>query len=151
MITLESTVWIVVRICLGIFLSVVLSAVTWVLSRLFLQYLVLDETTIYIMQSLIIGIPAGIGAVAAWWNPDSPLLFRLMGAFVIPPATSLCAWLTIELRGVYIYYGLLGGSHRVPVIDIGDLLSTVIVSSIIAANALAAALYLYRLFLHRET
>ena len=134
MITLESTVWIVVRICLGIFLSVVLSAVTWVLSRLFLQYLALDETTIYIMQSLLIGIPAGIGAVAAWWNPDSPLLFRLMGAFVIPPATSLCAWLTIEIRGVYIYYGLLGGSHRVPVIDIGDLLSTVIVSSIIAAN-----------------
>ena len=151
MITLESTVWIVVRICLGIFLSVVLSAATWVMSRLFLQYLTLDETTIYITQSLIIGIPAGIGAAAAWWNSDSPLIFRLAGAFVIPPATSLCAWITIEIRGIYTYYGLLAGSHRVPVIDIGDLLSTVIVSSIIAANCLAAAFYLYRLFFHRET
>ena len=150
MLTLESAVWIVVRTCVGIFLSVVLSAATWVVSRLFLQYLALDTTTIYITQSLVVGIPAGIGAVAAWWNTEAPVWQRVLIAVSVPHATALCAWLTLEIRGVYSYYGLLGGSHRVPVIDIGDLLGTVIVAAIIAANILAAAPYLFRLFHHRQ-
>ena len=150
MTTLESAVWIVARICLGIFLPVVLLGVTWVLSRLFLQYVALETTTIYITQSLIIGIPAGIGAVAAWWDLEAPVRLRLATARTVPPATALCAWLTVEVRGVYTYYGLLGGSHRVPVIDIGDLLSTIIVASLIAANILAATPYFYRLPRHRE-
>ena len=150
MTALESAVWIVARAFLGIFLPLVLLGVTWVLSRLFLQYLTLETTTIYIVQSLIIGIPAGIGAVVAWWNLEAPTILRATTALIVPPATALCAWLTVEIRGVYTYYGLLGGSHRVPVIDLGDLLSTIVVASVIAANILAAAPYLYRLFRHRE-
>lgn len=150
MLTLESAVWILARICLGIFLPVVLLGVAWVLSRLFLQYLALETTTIYITQSLVIGIPAGIGAVAAWWNLEAPATLKVITASIVPPATALCAWLTVEIRGVYTYYGLLGGSHRVPVIDLGDLLSTIIVASLIAANILAAAPYFYRLARHRE-
>ena len=150
MLTLESAVWIITRICLGIFLPVVLLGVTWVLSRLFLQYLTLEASTIYITQALIIGVPAGIGAVAAWWNLEAPATLKVITALVVPPATALCAWLTVEIRGVYTYYGLLGGSHRVPVIDLGDLLGTIIVASLIAANILAAVPYLYRLFRHDE-
>ena len=150
MLTLESAVWIVARVFLGIFLPIVLLGVTWVLSRLFLQYLTLETTTIYITQSLIVGIPAGIGAVVAWWNLEAPATLKMIAVLIIPPATALCAWITLEIRGVYTYYGLLGGSHRVPVIDIGDLLSTVIVASVIAANVLAAAPYFYRLLRHRE-
>ena len=146
----EAAIWIIVRVFLGIFLPVVLLGVTWVLSRLFLQYVALEETTIYLTQSLIIGIPAGIGAVVAWWNLEAPVRVRLATAFIVPPATALCAWLTVEIRGVYTYYGLLGGSHRVPVIDIGELLSTIIVASLIAANILAAVPYFYRLLRHRE-
>ncbi len=146
----ETAIWIIVRVFLGIFLPVVLLGVTWVLSRLFLQYVALEETTIYLTQSLIIGIPAGIGAVVAWWNLEAPVRVRLATAFIVPPATALCAWLTVEIRGVYTYYGLLGGSHRVPVIDIGELLSTIIVASLIAANILAAVPYFYRLLRHRE-
>lgn len=151
MLTIESAAWIVARICLGIFLPVVLLGITWVLSRLFLQYLTLEASTIYITQALIIGVPAGIGAVAAWWNLEAPARLRVITALIVPPATAFCAWLTIEIRGVYTYYGLLGGSHRVPVIDIGDLLSTIIIASLITANTLAAAPYFYRLFRHRET
>ena len=150
MLTLESAVWIVARVFLGIFLPIVLLGVTWVLSRLFLQYLTLETTTIYITQSLIVGIPAGIGAVVAWWSLESPTITRVVTALTVPPTTALCAWITLEIRGVYTYYGLLGGSHRVPVIDIGDLLSTIIVASVIAANVLAAVPYLYRLLRHRE-
>jgi len=147
---LESVTWIVVRAFLGIFLPAVLLGVTWVLSRLFLQYLSLETTTIYITQSLIIGVPAGIGAVAAWWSLEAPTRLHVLSALLIPPATSLVAWMTVEIRGVYTYYGLLGGSHRVPVIDIGDLLSTIIVASLISANAFAATPYLYRLLRHGE-
>ena len=150
MTTLESAIWIIARAFLGIFLPLVLSGTTWVISRLFLQYLTLETATIYITQSLIIGIPAGIGAVVAWWNPESPMRLRLLSAVLIPLATALCAWLVLEIRGVYTYYGLLGGSHRVPVIDIGDLLGAIIVASVIAANILAATPYIYRLIRHRE-
>ena len=150
MLTLESAVWIIARICLGIFLPVVLLGVTWVLSRLFLQYLALEASTIYITQALIIGVPAGIGAVAAWWNLEAPATLKMITVLIVPPATAFCAWLTVEIRGVYTYYGLLGGSHRVPVIDIGDLLSTIIVASLVTANILAAAPYFYRLFRHDE-
>ncbi len=151
MLTIESAVWIIARICLGIFLPVVLLGVTWVLSRLFLQYLTLEASTIYITQALIVGIPAGIGAVVAWWNIEAPATLKVITALIVPPATALCAWLTVEIRGVYTYYGLLGGSHRVPVIDIGDLLSTIIIAPLITANILAAVPYLYRLACHRET
>lgn len=150
MITLESAVWIVARLCLGVFLPVVLFATTWILSRLFLQYLTLEATTIYITQSLIIGVPAGIGAVAAWWNLDAPTRFHVLSVVLVPLGTALVAWAAVEVRGVYTYYGLLGGSHRVPVIDLGDLLGTIIVTSLITANVLAAAPYFYRLFRHRE-
>ena len=150
MLTLESAVWIIARICLGVFLPVVLLGVTWVLSRLFLQYLTLEASTIFITQALIIGVPAGIGAVAAWWNLEAPATLKMITALVVPPTTALCAWLTVEIRGVYTYYGLLGGSHRVPVIDLGDLLGTIIVASLITANILAAAPYFYRLFRHDE-
>ena len=151
MLTLESVVWIVARICLGIFLPVVLLGVAWVLSRLFLQYLTLEASTIYITQALIIGVPAGIGAVAAWWNLEAPATLKVVTALIVPPTTALCAWFTVEIRGVYTYYGLLGGSHRVPVIDLGDLLSTIIIASLVAANILAAAPYFYRLARHRES
>ena len=146
----ETAIWIIVRVFLGIFLPVVLLGVTWVLSRLFLQYVSLEETTIYLTQSLIIGIPAGIGAVVAWWNLEAPVRVRLATALIVPPATALCAWLTVEVRGIYTYYGLLGGSHRVPVIDIGDLLSTIVIASLISANIFAATPYLYRLVRHGE-
>ena len=151
MTSLEAAIWIVARTFLGIFLPLVLLGITWVLSRLFLQYLTLETTIIYITQSLIIGIPAGIGAVVAWWNLDAPARIHVMSAVLIPLATALVAWLTVEIRGVYTYYGLLGGSHRVPVIDLGDLLSTIIVASLITANALAAPIYLYRLIRHHES
>jgi hypothetical protein len=150
MLTLESTAWIIARICLGTFLPVVLLGTTWVLSRLFLQYLTFEASTIYITQSLIIGVPAGIGAVVAWWNLEAPATLKVITTLTVPPATAFCAWLTVEIRGVYTYYGLLGGSHRVPVIDLGDLLSTIIISSLITANILAAAPYFYRLFRHHE-
>ncbi len=149
--TLDSAIWIVARLLVGIFLSLALSVVVWVISRLFLQYVSLDATTIFATQSLIIGIPAGIGAVAAWWNLEAPARVRVFTALIVPPATALCAWLTVEIRGVYTYYGLLGGSQRVPVIDIGDLLGTIIVASLIAANVLAATPYLYRLLRHHES
>ena len=150
MLTLESAAWIIARVCLGIFLPVVLLATTWVLSRLFLQYLTLEASAIYIAQALIIGVPAGIGAVAAWWNLEAPAMQKVITALAVPPTTALCAWLTVEIRGVYTYYGLLGGTHRVPVIDLGDLLGTIIIASLIAANILAAAPYFYRLARHRE-
>ncbi len=151
MTSLESAVWIIVRAILGIFLSVAFAASTWVLSRLFLQNLTLDATTFFVTQSLIIGIPAGIGAAAAWWNQDSPRILRVLAAIFIPTATFVCAWLTVEIRGVYTYHALFDGSRRIPVIDTGDILTTLIASSVIAANGIAAALYLYRLIRHRET
>ena len=151
MLNLESAVWIVVRLCVGVFLSVVMAAAVWVLSRLFLQYVALDTAIIFITHSLIIGIPAGLGAVAAWWNTEAPTWLKAGAVVMVPLATAIFVWLTLEIRGVYTYYGLLAGSHRVPVIDIGDLLGTIIVASVIASNALAAAPYLYRLIRHRET
>ena len=151
MTNLETAIWIVARAALGIFLPSVLSAVAWVLSRLFLQYLTLEATTIYITQSLIIGIPVGIGAVAAWWEPDSLARQHILTLVTVPPITALASWLTVEVRGVYTYYGLLGGSQRIPVIDLGDLLGTIFIASLITANIVAAAPYLYRLLSHRET
>lgn len=150
MLNLEAAVWTLARAVLGIFLSVASSASIWVLSRLFLQNLTLDTTAFFVTQSLIIGIPAGIGATVAWWNPDSPRVLRLLAAASIPSATFVCAWLTVEIRGVYTYNALFGGSRRIPVIDTGDLLTTLIISSTIAANAIAAILYLYRLIRYRE-
>ena len=147
----ESAIWIVIRLTLGVFLAVALSIVVWVISQLFLRELALASTGYFITQSLIIGVPAGIGAAAAWWNPEHPASMRLASAVLVPAATFLCAWLTIEIRGVETYYALFGGSQRISVIVLGDMLGALIASSVIGGNAAAAAFYIYRLLRYRET
>ena len=89
MTSIESVIWIAARLLLGIFLSLALPAVVWVMSRLFLQYFSLETTTIFLVQSLIIGIPAGIGAVVAWWNLEAPARVRAFTALIVPLATAL--------------------------------------------------------------
>lgn len=151
MISLESAAWILIRTLLGVFISTALSIVVWVLSQLFLRDLALATTSFFITQSLVIGIPAGVGAVAAWWNPDTAGRLRFIYAAIIPIATALCAWLVVEIRGVQTYYALFGGSYRISVIVQGDLLGTLIVSSVLGGNIIAASFYIYRLIRHRET
>ncbi len=150
MMSVESAVWVVVRAVLGIFCSTGLAAIVWVLSRYFPQDSVTATTQFLVTQALIIAVPAGVGATAAWWNPDNPPILRLLYAALIPALTFVCGWLTIAVRGVETYHALFGGTHRVPVIETGDLIGTLIVSSVIGANVIAGGLYVYRLVRYRE-
>lgn len=147
---LESVVWIIARATLGLLLSAGISAAVWVLSRYFPQDALAASTGFFITQSLIVATPAGICAVAAWWNPDSPRRARLLAATLVPAAAFLVSWLTIEIRGVETYNALFAGTHRLPVIATGDLLGVLIITATLSANAAAGALYIYRLLRHNE-
>ena len=148
--SLESVVWIIARATLGLLLSAGISAAVWVLSRYFPQDALAASTGFLITQSLIVATPAGICAVAAWWNPDSPLSARLFAAALVPGAAFLVSWLTIEIRGVETYNALFAGTHRLPVIATGDLLGVLIITATLSANIAAGALYIYRLLRHNE-
>jgi len=147
---LDSVVWIVARATLGLLLSTGISAAVWALSRYFPQDALTASTGFFITQSLIVAMPAGICAVAAWWNPDSPLSARLLATALVPAAAFLVSWLTIEVRGVETYNALFAGTHRLPVIATGDLLGVLIITATLSANITAGALYTYRLFRHNE-
>ncbi len=147
---LESVVWIVARATLGVLLSAGISAAVWALSRYFPQDALAASTGFFITQSLIVAMPAGVCAVAAWWNPDSPLGARLFAAALVPAAAFLVSWLTIEVRGVETYNALFAGTHRLPVIATGDLLGVLIITATLSANVAAGALYIYRLLRHNE-
>lgn len=147
---LESVVWIIARATLGVLLSAGISAAVWVLSRYFPQDALAASTGFFITQSLIVAMPAGICAVAAWWNPDSPRGARLFAAALVPAAAFLVSWLTIEIRGVETYNALFAGTHRLPVIATGDLLGVLIITATLSANIAAGALYIYRLLRHNE-
>ena len=148
--SLESVVWIIARATLGLLLSAGISAAVWVLSRYFPQDALAASTGFLITQSLIVATPAGICAVAAWWNPDSPRGARLLAVALVPAAAFLVSWLTIEIRGVETYNALFAGTHRLPVIETGDLLGVLIITATLSANIAAGALYIYRLLRHNE-
>lgn len=147
---LESALWMLIRVVLGVFLATAFSAAAWVLSRYFPMDTAEASTAFFAVQSLIVGVPAGVGAAAAWWTPDSPARMRLIRAAAIPPATALCALLAIQIRGVETYYGLFAGSHRILVVETGDLLGALIIASVISANIIAAAFYLHGYIRRRE-
>lgn len=147
---LESVVWIIARATLGLLLSAGVSAAVWALSRYFPQDALTASTGFFITQSLIVATPAGICAVAAWWNPDSPLSARLLASAAVPTSAFLVSWLTIEIRGVETYNALFAGTHRLPVIETGDMLGVLIITATLSANVAAGALYIYRLFRHNE-
>lgn len=150
MISLDAALWIVARALLGVFSSVGLAMVTWVISQLFLRDLSVASGGYFLTQALVIGAPAGIGAVAAWWNPNAPASLRLLQAALIPLAAAFGAWLVIEVRGVETYYALFGGSQRIPVVVQGDMLGTLVASSVIIGNAIGAALHIYRVVRYRD-
>ena len=150
MISLDAALWIVARALLGVFSSVGLAMVTWVISQLFLRELSVASGGYFLTQALVIGAPAGVGAVAAWWSPDAPTMQRWLQAALIPLATALGAWLVLEVRGVETYYALFGGSQRIQVVVQGDMLGTLVAASVIIGNAIGGALHIYRVARYRE-
>ena len=150
MISLDACLWIVARALLGVFSSVGLAMVVWVVSQLFLRDLSVASGGYFLTQALVIGMPAGVGAVAAWWSPDAPAMQRWLQATLLPLATALGAWLVLEVRGVETYYALFGGSQRIEVVVQGDMLGTLVVAAVVIGNVIGGALHIWRVVRYRE-
>ena len=150
MISLDACLWIVARALLGVFSSVGLAMVVWVVSQLFLRDLSVASGGYFLTQALVIGAPAGVGAVAAWWSPDAPAMQRWAQVALMPVATGLGAWLVLEVRGVETYYALFGGSQRIEVVVQGDMLGTLVVAAVVIGNAIGGALHIWRVVRYRE-
>ena len=150
MISLDACLWIVARALLGVFSSVGLAMVVWVVSQLFLRDLSVASGGYFLTQALVIGAPAGVGAVAAWWSPDAPAWMRWAQVALMPLATALGAWLVLEVRGVETYYALFGGSQRIEVVVQGDMLGTLVVAAVVIGNAIGGALHIWRVVRYRE-
>jgi hypothetical protein len=148
--TTEILIGVIVRGVLGVFLAVFLGLSVWMITWLYLQTVALGSTSFIVVQSAVVGAPAGLGAAVAWWNTESGRKVRGFALLVAIGAAFLGAWLAVEVRGIDTHFALFGGSSRVEVLSLGNMVATLTFASVIMGNATAAAFYIYRATRHRE-
>ncbi|MCY4655079.1 MAG: hypothetical protein OXC95_18175 [Dehalococcoidia bacterium] len=138
-----------VRLMLGGPLSLALGFVAWLMGWWF-QGARVGTDTFFTVQGIITGVATGSVAAFFWWNTETPLKTQWIYAITVL-AVAICSPLVVmQIAEIDTYNTLIGPSRRVAVIVKGDLISTMIFSSTIAANVVAAALGMYRMFRHRE-
>ena len=135
---------------LGLALSAIAGFVVWLGIWPYVHGPALSEPRFVAMLALVIGTPSGLATALLWRNSESPRRIRWLLALVALAVAVVTPCVVMLIKGVQTYYGLFGGSIRLPVIDVADALFTMLVSSAVAANIVAGALATYRMARYRE-
>ena len=138
-----------VRLMLGGPISLALGFAAWLMGWWF-QGARVGTDTFFTVQGVITGIVTGAVAAFFWWNTETPPKVQWIYAITVFVAAIASPIVLTQFAEIDTYNTLIGPSRRVAVIVKGDLISTMIFSSAIAANAVAAGLGIYRMFRHRE-
>lgn len=138
-----------VRLMLGGPLSLALGFVAWLMGW-WLQGARVGTDTFFTVQGVITGIATGSVAAFFWWNTETPPKVQWSYALAVLVVAIASPIIVMQFDEIDTYNTLIGPSRRVAVIVKGDLISTMIFSSTIGANAVAAALGMYRMFRYRE-
>lgn len=138
-----------VRLMLGGPLSLALGFVAWLMGWWF-QGARVGTDTFFTVQGVITGIATGAVVAFFWWNTETPPKVQWSYAVIVMVVAIASPIVLMQFAEIDTYNTLIGPSRRVAVIVKGDLISTMIFSSAIAANVVAAALGMFRMFRHRE-
>lgn len=140
---------VLVRVMLGGPLSLVAGFVAWIFGWWF-QGARVGTDTFFIVQGAATGFAAGAVAAFFWWNTETPPKIQWMYALVVVAIAIASPIIVMQFAEIDTYNTLIGPSRRFAVIVKGDLISTMIFSSAIASNAVAAVLGIYRMVWRRE-
>ena len=148
--TIELLVNVLTRGTLGLFSAIILGFVIWWLTWVSFSTSNLSLGLFFLVQASIVGGAAAVPTVFAWWNTQSPRRILLVLAVLTFGIAVASAWLVNEIRGVETHSALFRGVLRVPVFSLSHMLVSMIFGAALGGNAVAAALYLYRVLRHRE-
>ncbi|MDA0770957.1 MAG: hypothetical protein O2821_12155 [Chloroflexi bacterium] len=147
----ELLVNLLARAALGIFSAIVLSFLTWRLAEASFDVRTLSLGWFFLVQAALVGVAAAVPTALAWWNTQSSRRIQLLLVVVTLGTAVVSAWLVNEIRGVETYYALFGGVRRVPVFSLSHMFVGMMFGAALGGNAVAAALYVYRVLRHRES
>ena len=150
MVNLELLINVSVRSTFGVLSAVVLSFGFWWLTRVTFNTSNLGLSWFFLVQAFLVGGPAAVVIVLAWWNTQSSGRVHLLSVVLTLLTAVAGAWLVNEIRGVETHYALVQGALRVPVFSISHMLASMISGAVLGGNVVAAALYLYRALRYRE-
>ncbi len=138
-----------VRLMLGGPLSLAAGFVAWIMAW-WIQGARVGTDSFFIIQGAATGVAAGAVAAFFWWNTETP--YRVQWYFLAAALLAAVAspYIVMQFSEIDTYNTLIGPNRRVAAIVKGDLISTMIFSSAIGANIVAAALGMYRMIRHRE-
>ncbi|MCI0440719.1 MAG: hypothetical protein L0177_16560 [Chloroflexi bacterium] len=148
--TIELLVNALARGALGLISAIVLSFFIWWLTWVSFNTSDLSLALFFLVQASIVGGAAAVPTVFAWWNTQSSRRIHLALVVLTFGTAVASAWLVNEIRGVETRYALFRGVLSVPVFSLSHMLVSMILGAALGANAVAAALYLYRALRHRE-
>ena len=123
--------------------------VAWIMGWWF-QGARVGTDSFFIAQGVATGLAAGAVAAFSWWNTETAPRVQWIYALIVVAVAVASPIVMVEFSEIDTYNTLIGPSRRVAVIVKGDLISTMIFSSAIAGNAVAAALGIYRMLWRRE-
>ena len=150
MINIELLINISARAAIGLCVSAAASLGFWWL--MWTSYRVSSENLpiFFLVQALIIGGPAALGSIIAWWNTQSSRKINWLFIALVIATAVVSGWLWNEIRGVKTYYALFGGVLRVEVFSLRHMIVGMIIGAVVGGNAMGAVFYLYRALRHRE-
>ena len=140
---------ILARVMLGGPLSLAAGFVAWIFGWWF-QGARVGTDGFFIAQGVATGIGAGVVAAFFWWNTETPPKTQWTYALVVLAVAVASPIIVMQFAEIDTYNTLIGPSRRFAVIVKGDLISTMIFSSAIASNVVAASLGIYRMFRYGE-
>ena len=146
----ELLINILARSTFGTLLAMVLSFLIW--WTIWFTYRTSNPnlTAFFLVQSLLVGAPAALATMFAWWNTESSKKVQWQAIGLTLVAAVVSAWLVNEIRGVETHNALFRGGVRVPVFSISHMLSGMIFGAAFGGNGAAAAFYIYRAVRYRE-
>ena len=150
MLNFELLVTVITRGLFGFFAATALSTVIWSLFWVSFRPSSEELAPFFLLQTLIVGVPAGIAVIFAWWNTQSPQRIQVMFIVLALFASVICAWSANELRGVETHYALVNGVLRVPVFSIRHMLASMLFGAVMGGNFVAGAFFLCRSLKYRE-
>ena len=150
MINMELLVTVIARGVFGLFAAIVLSTVIWSFFWVTFRPSSEELASFFLLQTLIVGIPAGLAVIFAWRNTQSSQRIQVMFIALALFASVIGAWGTNELRGVETHYALVNGVLRVPVFSIRHMLASMLFGAVLGGNFVAGAFFLCRSLKYRE-
>ncbi|MCI0439038.1 MAG: hypothetical protein L0177_07890 [Chloroflexi bacterium] len=147
----DLVIMVVVRVFIGLLLASVLSFIGWGVARTSIPQLQVGSFGSYMLPVVLVGVFAGLGAVAAWWNAENPPRLKLIYSLGIVLFAAVSSVIAFELIRDNVHLRWVPEiSEWVPVLYQRDVASATVAGSVLGANLAGVALFLVRALLHRE-